>query len=862
MRALFRILIPLMCGLLQAQEIAVTFEEAFTNNPCDPQTVRGLHQMARQFASRREDFDKAKKLYRELIECQPNNVQFLYEYAQVLFWTKQFDLAIDALERALSVNPSDINVQKLLAEIYIKSGQMDRAQGFIDGLISRDPCGSYSIELAFDEAKALLKRGKNLNKAQALMEQVVKCEPENLEYKITLVELRYRTGGIKEAEALIYEILAKDPENVDALLLLGRVYRHQFRFEEAAEAYLSVLDLSPCDALALTPLERIGPQLLRRGNGELGHRVYKALIKCFPIRTSFLEGLAESYALIEDYEGLDLTVEGLAIQLEHFDEPLIREGYKAMWSGDLSRAERLFKERLKEEPCEESAVEALGELAGRYERAAATRSQALPLFLELLKCQPDNDKFLYRVGTLYMDREQYALSEMYLKRAVAANPLNFQAELKLSFLYTNLKRYDEAELIHKKYPLEAMPAENRARRLYDEGRYREAEAKYRYILKEYGWRETPVRMVGRSLREQRRFTEAKEQFQTFLALYPEDRGALNELWYIKYWTNPMLEVYATYTDAKEDDPDVGEPVVKDYYFTNSYTAYLPIKDRFRLNLRGSFGRRKENDIFPPLSTNFDVKITEFLAKGEVLIGDFWELNLFGNVKIGDGAQTDVNFPFDNHVYVDPGASLTYLKGSNRLSFIGYYDSFVIRNQERIKSQFQRMKHGQIVYVRNIGHRLSPKLVLDGEITWYDDRFNNRQRRLSYAFFFNMPYLENNVTIYHRFDYKTFDKLTPDYWSYTQQNNYVIGVDIHKTWNYTTYFGINYEHWFQFTKDQFRPIGTFVFAAPNQMLNWNRLTALVWRRFNDLFLLEFQGHYLYIDLPYRDWNVRGRFIYQF
>ena len=151
------------------------------------------------------DIPKLENAYDELIRIDPNNVQYLYEKANLLYVEKKYDQALDVYKQVEQLTGlSDglvINRQK----IYLKQGKLDKATGELEEMIKSNP-----EQIKYYLLLAELYNSNNMNdKAQSVLLRAEKISPNNELVHLALADIYsdkkdYKTSydQIKRAFAL------------------------------------------------------------------------------------------------------------------------------------------------------------------------------------------------------------------------------------------------------------------------------------------------------------------------------------------------------------------------------------------------------------------------------------------------------------------------------------------------------------------------------------------------------------------------------------------------------------------------------------------------------------------------------------
>lgn len=132
----------------------------------------------------------------------------LLEEAQKLSLRGQFDKAAKAYEQVVALEPAAINHRQKLAELLVKSGQLDAARKEFETI-----------------GKHFTKNGFN-QKAIAVYKQLQKLFPADISLSLTLAELNEKHGLVANALSeykLVYEFHEKSGNIPEALAILDRM---------------------------------------------------------------------------------------------------------------------------------------------------------------------------------------------------------------------------------------------------------------------------------------------------------------------------------------------------------------------------------------------------------------------------------------------------------------------------------------------------------------------------------------------------------------------------------------------------------------------------------------------------------------
>jgi tetratricopeptide (TPR) repeat protein len=132
------------------------------------ETLNNKFRLAQSF-EKSGNIDKAEEIYRELLNIQPWNNQYLQTLNQLYLGQKNYKASINLLESRIRSSPDDISLFGMLGSTYYISGNSKEAfkiwdtavQNNSNNVISYKVISNYAIEnRAFDKAIEFLQQGK------------------------------------------------------------------------------------------------------------------------------------------------------------------------------------------------------------------------------------------------------------------------------------------------------------------------------------------------------------------------------------------------------------------------------------------------------------------------------------------------------------------------------------------------------------------------------------------------------------------------------------------------------------------------------------------------------------------------------
>jgi len=156
----------------------------------------------------RGEYEKAIKIYQEILREDPENYQAVRELAQVYSWNKEYDKSIQYYDKLLSKNPKDYDALLGKAQILSWKGEYDKAENFYTEVIEAVP--DY-LDAYLGLANVYLWNSK-YDKALDLLKKLEGENPENQEITKKIFNAYYAKGDFKSARAYYQKLVSLDRE--------------------------------------------------------------------------------------------------------------------------------------------------------------------------------------------------------------------------------------------------------------------------------------------------------------------------------------------------------------------------------------------------------------------------------------------------------------------------------------------------------------------------------------------------------------------------------------------------------------------------------------------------------------------------
>ncbi len=491
-----------------------------------------LYYLAKAFGRAANEADAAMQ-----IAPQDANVRTLH--AKVLAEQGYIAAALDEIDVALSIDPSNLDVVMVKTGLYLTNGQRDLALQFLNDAIERFDRdtgrrlrqlkvimlaeGRRTEELeeefralvqdfpgddsfSFGLARLYAVQGRKSD-AEAVLRRLIALEPENVDARLSLASTLGELENPLVAESVLQEFVAESPNNIRLKMTLAQLYESHGKLDEALSTYQAVAALDPVSPAGYFARARRVAILIDKREFARAHAQNEEILRDAPTNFDALAYRA-----------------GLNMVEEKYDEAIV----------DMRLAVRN----------NQKSTRALYLLGTAY-RLRGDSVLAADTYRQLLKIKPDHPYGIRELAKILVTQNNPDEAAMLLRQRLSDDEHDAEARSGLIDALLAKPDFDAAEA--------------EARRL--------AELETKNGLGDY--------QLGRVLLAQGRFDEAEAAYRRVL----EKKPGLPQG--IQYLTNTMV------ADGRPDD-------AVDY--VNSYLAQNPANSRIRLILADLLVRQNAREV--------------------------------------------------------------------------------------------------------------------------------------------------------------------------------------------------------------------------------------------------------------------------
>ncbi|MGO8899331.1 MAG: tetratricopeptide repeat protein [Isosphaeraceae bacterium] len=220
------------------EEKPVKFSQLERQLKANPEDADLNARMAYEHFARR-DYKEARPLAEKALELKPHHPLASYVKARLLVTIGDDDAALALLEPALDPKRPHERVVDLLAELKMKSGQLDEAEKLYELARKDDP---YHTKWIAGLARVHL-RQKSTAKFLGDLAMIAANDADDISVRKTLAERNLAGGNTGEAEKWAEECLHIDVYDPAAHVLLADAQSARGKFAPAVEEYKTALEL-------------------------------------------------------------------------------------------------------------------------------------------------------------------------------------------------------------------------------------------------------------------------------------------------------------------------------------------------------------------------------------------------------------------------------------------------------------------------------------------------------------------------------------------------------------------------------------------------------------------------------------------
>jgi len=393
-----------------------------------------------------DGFQKAIKELEELRELTPTDERVYYALGGAYFDLNEPEKAIQAFEKFQSLATETDSGYKEIAKYYEHSGNDEKAVEYLLKALEAQPDSAESLSML-----GILYSKLNKNKeAIPIYQKLLEVGGSNLGVSRQLAASLLGTGEYAQAADILTNILKTAPSDTPSRILMGRAQIGMRKLPEATETFQSLLEEDPDSIEAQFYLGTIHEE-----NGQYAEAVklFSSLLDKAKAGSEeaksnyyvFQQHLAANYMEMADYEKAIALYQEMVKTDPKTNAQLI-EAYRI--SRQFDKALSLGKQQYEKDPTNIQ----MGIIYGFTLADAGKSKEGAEILSKLLQSNPQNLDLYIRLSRIYVQDKRYDDAEKILRRAQDKKldgETNERLNFELAAVYERQKNFDRAESLFK-----------------------------------------------------------------------------------------------------------------------------------------------------------------------------------------------------------------------------------------------------------------------------------------------------------------------------------------------------------------------------------------------------------------------------
>lgn len=213
--------------LLNYPEAISLYKEVLKLQPANDAAMYEISRLQVLIGRPADGLEYAQKAW----QLQNKNYWYGMQAAEVYFLLNKLPEAEKVLLRMADVFPNEAEVRIELSDLYLKTGQNDKALKSLDQL---ERISGASPQIGLQRFRIFAGTGKT-TEAKIELRKLIAAEPYNPDFYRYLHDFFLVKGEVDSAATVLQNLLEVDPSNSFALISLSQYYRSKGKPQEAAE---------------------------------------------------------------------------------------------------------------------------------------------------------------------------------------------------------------------------------------------------------------------------------------------------------------------------------------------------------------------------------------------------------------------------------------------------------------------------------------------------------------------------------------------------------------------------------------------------------------------------------------------------
>lgn len=334
-----------------------------------------------------------ERIYRQKLDQSPNDAATITNLGAILQKENKYDEALQYYTQAGQLDPTNVTTRLNIGTLYQQKKSYDSAIAAYDSILFLYP---NHLEANLYKAQCLAAMGQN-DKALEGFKKVLSIDPNNKDVKNQIFDTLKATMTPAEIIAYMNQNSVGDKSTIDNMYSYAIELHKQNRFDDAIAYYKEVLKV-------------------KTDNPE----VYVNLAIAYKQENN----LAMAKQVLQDAKIKFPNNKQISDNLQAFAQEAVAgkfdEASQAYNSGDYQKALAIYQ------TIQPPTFDSLSGIAACY-KGLNNDNMAIEYYKKALELSPNSD-VAYYIGVLYSEKENWASSKTYLKKALSINSNNAKAK--------------------------------------------------------------------------------------------------------------------------------------------------------------------------------------------------------------------------------------------------------------------------------------------------------------------------------------------------------------------------------------------------------------------------------------------------
>ncbi|MFH0977139.1 MAG: tetratricopeptide repeat protein [Spirochaetota bacterium] len=374
------------------------------------------------------DYDSAAKTIKKGLDIDPNNIQNLILYGNILYEQGNYKDAISVYEDALKINNDPVAYHNL-ALAHIKTGKESLAMDYLLKAGAADKVGNVA-HLAYSKLGVIYIERKDFESAEKYLKMAESLNPRDpvVSYNLGIAYLKMKQPDKAIVEFKKAEEFGKNDENL--LENLGETYFSLNDYDKSIEAFSKLLITNKRNIKILSRLAEVYHE---KGEPREALELYKQITVLEPATENARVAYANMGNILDDLgrpdEAIEMYNSALAIN-EDDDTTLYNMGIVYKNAGKLEFAVKSWR---RASELNADAPKPLMAIAGIYEEKNFY-DLAIEQYQKIIKRWDNMQEAHFNLGVLYYKKNLTDYAKEEFKKVIELNKNNELA----AKAYTNL----------------------------------------------------------------------------------------------------------------------------------------------------------------------------------------------------------------------------------------------------------------------------------------------------------------------------------------------------------------------------------------------------------------------------------------